>query len=261
MISNRKNVSLFEEAKAGFRSLIEQTITVFVGFIVMLIVTGGLPSAYVIAGSFCGGIIFVAWSEQERLKILRSGLEIVNIDYHKIFGYHKSIVDYHKSKSKYIRNTIAIAIAKKSEHLFLQIGSVPRSMAGMSNSNRTIDLLYLLAAEIAVTCTWLPRPVPTPGLETSKHEYPYKLYEYPFEFPLQHIDYIKKIAFTSNLLSLMLFGRKYGILMRDRQKNIILVASRDEQKINHIFKALNDAIEEAKQSTESSYFQVIMDSI
>jgi hypothetical protein len=247
MISNRKNVSLFEEAKAAFRSLIEQTIIVFVGFIVMLIVSRGLPSAYVIAASFCGGIIFVAWSEQERLKILRSGLEIVNIDYHKSESKYINI-------AKYINIVNTIAIVKKSEHLFLQIGSVPRSMVGMSNNKRTINLLYLLAAEVAVA--WLPRPPHPPYFEGSS-EYPYKLYEYP----LQHIDYIKKIAFTSNLLSLMLFGRKYGILMRDNQVNIILVASRDEQKINHMFKALNDAIEEAKQSTESSYFQVIIDSI
>jgi hypothetical protein len=59
----------------------------------------------------------------------------------------------------------------------------------------------------------------------------------------------------------MLFGRTYGILMRYHQENIVLVASRDEQKIDHVFKALNNAIEEAKQSKMSSYFQVIMDSI
>lgn len=67
---NRKEVSLYEEAKAGLSSLIQQTATIFVGFVVMLLITGGAPSGFVVALSFCLGTAFVAWSEQNRIKKL-----------------------------------------------------------------------------------------------------------------------------------------------------------------------------------------------
>lgn len=66
-LSSRKEISLYEEAKAGFSSLIQQTATVFASFIVMLLVTGGAPSSFVVALSFCLGVTFVAWSEQTRV--------------------------------------------------------------------------------------------------------------------------------------------------------------------------------------------------
>lgn len=68
---NRKEISLYQEAKSGFTSLIQQTAIIFVGFIVMLLVTAGTPSSFTILLSFCLGIVFVAWSEQRRIKNLR----------------------------------------------------------------------------------------------------------------------------------------------------------------------------------------------
>lgn len=65
--TNRKEISLYEEAKAGLSSLIQQIATVFVGFIIMLLITGGAPSSLIIAVSFCVGTAFVAWSEQRRV--------------------------------------------------------------------------------------------------------------------------------------------------------------------------------------------------
>lgn len=69
---NHKEVSLYEEAKAGLSSLIQQTVTVFIGFAIMLLITGGTPSSLVVALSFCLGTAFVAWSEQKRIKELRA---------------------------------------------------------------------------------------------------------------------------------------------------------------------------------------------
>lgn len=64
---NHKEISLYEEAKAGFNSLIKQTVQVGAGFLLMLLVTGGKPPAFTVALSVVGGIAFVAWSEQKRL--------------------------------------------------------------------------------------------------------------------------------------------------------------------------------------------------
>jgi hypothetical protein len=68
---NRNEISLYEEAKSGFTSLIQQTAIIFVGFFVMLLVTAGTTSSFTIVLSFCLGIVFVAWSEQRRIKNLR----------------------------------------------------------------------------------------------------------------------------------------------------------------------------------------------
>ena len=68
---DRNEISLYEEAKSGFTSLIQQTAIIFVGFILMLLVTAGTPSSFTILLSFCLGIVFVAWSEQRRIKNLR----------------------------------------------------------------------------------------------------------------------------------------------------------------------------------------------
>jgi hypothetical protein len=65
---NHREVDLYEEAKAGLSSLIQQTIAVFVGFTMMLLIARGAPSSFVLGFSFCLGTAFVAWSEQRRLK-------------------------------------------------------------------------------------------------------------------------------------------------------------------------------------------------
>jgi hypothetical protein len=68
---NRRPLSLYDEAKAGFSSLLRQTTVVFVSFVVILLLTGGAPSSFAIALSFCSGIAFVAWGEQRRITKLR----------------------------------------------------------------------------------------------------------------------------------------------------------------------------------------------
>ncbi len=70
---DRRKISLYEEAKAGFSSLIKQTVAVFVGLLLMLLLTGGNPPGWVVALSFFGGIGFVAWSENKRLTELEAG--------------------------------------------------------------------------------------------------------------------------------------------------------------------------------------------
>lgn len=64
---NRRNISLYDEAKAGLSSLIKQTSLVGAAFLVMLLLTGGNPPGFVVGLSFCLGIAFVAWSEKKRL--------------------------------------------------------------------------------------------------------------------------------------------------------------------------------------------------
>lgn len=51
----------------SFSSLVKQTTQVAVGFLVMLLLTGGRPSAFVVNSSACLSIVFVAYSEARRL--------------------------------------------------------------------------------------------------------------------------------------------------------------------------------------------------
>lgn len=69
---NHNELNLYEEAMAGLFSLIQQTVAVFIGFILMLLVTGGAPPGFVIALSFCLGTAFVSWSEQKRVRNLKA---------------------------------------------------------------------------------------------------------------------------------------------------------------------------------------------
>jgi len=74
---NNKTITLYEEAKAGLGSLVPQTATVFIGFAVMLLVTGGAPSGFVVGLSFCLGTAFVAWSEQKRIKKITKPMQAI----------------------------------------------------------------------------------------------------------------------------------------------------------------------------------------
>ncbi len=69
--ATHKKLKLYEEAKAGLGALMQQTVAVFVGFIIMLVIAGGAPSGFVVALSFCLGTAFVAWSEKKRIETLR----------------------------------------------------------------------------------------------------------------------------------------------------------------------------------------------
>ena len=79
---NRKKVSLYEEAKNGLSSLVDQTGIVFVGFIFMLLLTGGNPSSFAISITFILGVTCVALDEKNRVTKLRKDsdglLETIN---------------------------------------------------------------------------------------------------------------------------------------------------------------------------------------
>jgi hypothetical protein len=64
---NRKQISIYEEAEAGLKSLVKQTAQVGAGLLGMLLLTGGNPPALTVGLSVVGGIAFVAWSEEKRL--------------------------------------------------------------------------------------------------------------------------------------------------------------------------------------------------
>ena len=74
---NRRKVSLYEEAKNGLSSLVWQTTTVFVGFIFILLLTGGNPSGFAITLNFVLSIAFVAWREQNRFTKLRKDPDVL----------------------------------------------------------------------------------------------------------------------------------------------------------------------------------------
>lgn len=74
--SKREQISLYEEAKAGMSSLAKQTAQVFVGLLVMLVLTGGNPPGWVVVLSFLTGIGFVAWSENQRLNRITATLDV-----------------------------------------------------------------------------------------------------------------------------------------------------------------------------------------
>lgn len=69
---NHNELNLYEEAKAALFSLIQQTVSIFIGFLLILLVTGGTPPGFVIALSFCLGTAFVSWSEQKRVTNLKT---------------------------------------------------------------------------------------------------------------------------------------------------------------------------------------------
>lgn len=70
----RDQVSLYEEAKAGLFSSIQQTWVIFVGFMLMLIFTGGAPSSFILSLSVFLGIAFVSWGEQKRVRNLQTSI-------------------------------------------------------------------------------------------------------------------------------------------------------------------------------------------
>ncbi len=75
MTTEKVNISLYQQAKAGLNSLIIQTSLVSLGLTAMLILTGGNPPGWMVSTSFFLGIGFVAWSEQKR----QSELEVSEI--------------------------------------------------------------------------------------------------------------------------------------------------------------------------------------
>ncbi|NHC37690.1 pentapeptide repeat-containing protein [Scytonema millei] len=64
---NRRKMSLYNEAKAGLSSLVKQTATVFLGLLVLLIVTSGSPPASIMGLLVLVGVGFVSWTEKRRL--------------------------------------------------------------------------------------------------------------------------------------------------------------------------------------------------
>jgi len=68
-ITSRNQISHYQEAKSNLQSLVKQTCQVGLGFAVMLLVTGGRPSAFGVSVTVCLGIAFVAWNEIKHLSL------------------------------------------------------------------------------------------------------------------------------------------------------------------------------------------------
>ena len=64
---NHHHISLYKQAKYSLSSLVKQTSQVLVGFIIMLLLTGGNPPGLIVALTVGLGISFVAWSETKSI--------------------------------------------------------------------------------------------------------------------------------------------------------------------------------------------------
>jgi uncharacterized protein YjbI with pentapeptide repeats len=104
---HHKKFTLEQEAKTGFSSLLKQSFSVFVGLLLMLLLTGGNPPGFVVDLSFSLGVAFVAWSEKQRLtnqqtpNISGGGLSRVGLNYN-------NLPPFRLRRSKLILNTMKV---------------------------------------------------------------------------------------------------------------------------------------------------------
>ena len=66
MTSDKAQISLYQQSKAGLKSLFFQTAQVSIGWGLMLILTAGNPPGWLVSASFFIGIIFVVWRESKK---------------------------------------------------------------------------------------------------------------------------------------------------------------------------------------------------
>jgi dolichol kinase len=65
-VSANPNLSMLAELQANLKSIVRQVSLVFLGFLVLLLVTGGhLPSSWLVTYIVIG-VLFVAWDEYRR---------------------------------------------------------------------------------------------------------------------------------------------------------------------------------------------------
>jgi hypothetical protein len=150
----RKKISLYEEAKNGLSSLVWQTATVFVGFIFILLLTGGNPSSFAITLSFILGIAFVAWREQIRVAKLRYRDSDDLLDKRKMSSKYIHLLKQQKVggkvvqvKSSNIRNNVAI-----NQVLVMAGGKVVqvKSLDSTDKKSNIESLLYELQESITI---------------------------------------------------------------------------------------------------------------
>ena len=71
--TNRENLSLYQDAKLSFMSLLKVIAQAYVGFFIVLLITGGRFTPFSLSLLFCAGTGAVAWQERNRrLKILQN---------------------------------------------------------------------------------------------------------------------------------------------------------------------------------------------
>ncbi|MBD3561849.1 hypothetical protein H6S82_23820, partial [Planktothrix sp. FACHB-1355] len=119
---NREKISLYEEAKAGLSSLLEQTAKVGAGLGIMLLLTGGNPPAYVVGLSFFLGIGFVAWSEKKRLtesakEIAKTPLKFTN----QMVVFEERFLKYNEKALKQIQEELQVEFRYKIRQSLQQL--------------------------------------------------------------------------------------------------------------------------------------------
>jgi uncharacterized protein YjbI with pentapeptide repeats len=146
---NHKEISLYEEAKAGFNSLIKQTVQVGAGFLLMLLVTGGKPPAFTVAWSVVGGIAFVAWSEQKRLTNPKKLPPVKNIVAEQFQAQVKQILE---ADTENLAELVKRAGLNPAEDLvganFLGVKAVGCNMRGFNLSDADLSHADLSRADL-----------------------------------------------------------------------------------------------------------------
>lgn len=174
LVNRRTIISLYDEAKAGLSSLVKQTAQVFVGLLVMLLVTGGKPPAFVVSLSFCLGVGFVAWSEKKRFTQfeevkLSDALETLADDINKRVVLKRSITRFSPNFQK-LQDLFQQVVEAETED-FLELVKIAGlnpaedfaganlSGANLSNadlSNADLSGANLYNANLVVPCCTMP---------------------------------------------------------------------------------------------------------
>jgi hypothetical protein len=254
---NHNELNLYEEAKAGLFSLVQQTVAVFIGFVLMLLVAGGAPSSFVIALSFCLGTAFVAWSEQKRvrnLKAVDSSIPPKESETASIVTEERSNKNSSTLDIQTLRQQRLLEDLKILEEQLMTTSSVPDkfrlreqirslkseigSFLGGVRLGVEGDYYNVMSKQISleITSDWI-----TVGGSS---------------YTTNDIDRTTKVGLKTNMITLMSAGRKFAVLMRHKHEYIVLVSSRDEEKIDQVVDALKNAIAEARRGNRS-YSQVI----
>ncbi|NER00379.1 MAG: hypothetical protein F6K30_27395 [Cyanothece sp. SIO2G6] len=130
MVQEPRNVlSLYDEAKAGLFSLVQQTLVVFLGLGFMLLVTGGAPSTFIVTFSVCLGTAFVSWSEQKRLRNL--------ISVHSAIAPHKAEPESAVTEEQPYSTSNTSDSHRKNE--ILKSSSIKANKIGIINANYSMN--------------------------------------------------------------------------------------------------------------------------
>jgi hypothetical protein len=222
-----KTVSLYEDAKAASCSLIHQLAFVFVGFFVMLLVTGGTPSALEIAISFCFCTAFVAWNEQRRIMELRTDFTVVE-------SLNASVESMNEYTIMVDSQDNYMAASDQISDFIIQKGvSIG---AGVNKGNVYVNKSQRNSNDFLI------------NINSSIFQFEKSAYR------IHKIDAVKVVKVQIGFPLLLWRGRLYAILIRFCGEYIVLYKSRDIGKIMEVAREIHKAMPTAKSQTYNIIF-------